>query len=274
MIDPRSSHDDGSRALGPRRRSLELEKIPYRRIARLPRDERALLVVAGAELDAAEIAVVDRARRRWCSAAATLFARQVFGATRRAPKTAAARSRSTQPVWPSGAVALARLHGKRDAARCRVAPFCDTTELTQRRRRSRRCCAEPGPRRSAGGRAPQSLHLVARRPRHRVREPDARGRRRARRAARPRAPGTSRRAVPRRRVYYAAPTALRALGAAPRPTRRLDRRLAALGERASEYPIDATGWLLVELVKHLIELAAGSLVRVARWPAPYQAAAS
>jgi peptidoglycan/xylan/chitin deacetylase (PgdA/CDA1 family) len=47
-----------------------------------------------------------------------------------------------------------------------------------------------------------------------------------------------------------------------------------MGTKASEYPIDATGHLVVELVKHLIKLAAGSLVRVARWPAPYQAAAS
>jgi peptidoglycan/xylan/chitin deacetylase (PgdA/CDA1 family) len=54
----------------------------------------------------------------------------------------------------------------------------------------------------------------------------------------------------------------------------LDQRLAAMGDQASEYPIDATGYLVVELVKHLIKLAAGSLVRVARWPAPYQAAAS
>src|SRR5262249_54782625 len=40
------------------------------------------------------------------------------------------------------------------------------------------------------------------------------------------------------------------------------------------YPIDATGWLLIELVKSLIRRAAGWLVRLERWPAPFTAAAT
>lgn len=56
---------------------------------------------------------------------------------------------------------------------------------------------------------------------------------------------------------------------------RLDRRLAAAaGEQVSTYPADATGWLLLELLKHLIRLAGGSLMRLERWPAPYRSAAT
>jgi hypothetical protein len=41
----------------------------------------------------------------------------------------------------------------------------------------------------------------------------------------------------------------------------------------SDYPIDGTGAVLIELLKGLIVLAQGSLVRLARWPAPYRCAA-
>ena len=73
-------------------------------------------------------------------------------------------------------------------------------------------------------------------------------------------------------VYYAAPRRLRdAIQVAS--YRMLDRRIEALGARASEYPVDATGWLVIELVKTLIGRAAGSLLRIARWPAGYRSAA-
>ena len=45
-------------------------------------------------------------------------------------------------------------------------------------------------------------------------------------------------------------------------------------DRAAEYPVDPAGWLILELLKAVIRDAAGSLVRVARWPAPYRAAAA
>src|SRR5262249_57428058 len=54
---------------------------------------------------------------------------------------------------------------------------------------------------------------------------------------------------------------------------RLDRHLRGLGERASTYPVDPSGWLLVELLKTLVRRAAGELVRLAHWPAPYESAA-
>jgi len=74
-------------------------------------------------------------------------------------------------------------------------------------------------------------------------------------------------------VYYAAPEALR------RQVQRrwyetLERRLAALGEAASSYPIEPTGWLLAELLLGLVQRASGGLVRIARWPSPYGAAAT
>ena len=49
---------------------------------------------------------------------------------------------------------------------------------------------------------------------------------------------------------------------------------AALGARASTYPVDTTGWLLVELLKALVRRAGGELVRLARWPAPFDSAAT
>jgi peptidoglycan/xylan/chitin deacetylase (PgdA/CDA1 family) len=56
--------------------------------------------------------------------------------------------------------------------------------------------------------------------------------------------------------------------------RRVQGNLAALGAAASEYPVDAAGWLLLELLRALVGEAAGGCVRLARWPAPYGAAAA
>ena len=69
-------------------------------------------------------------------------------------------------------------------------------------------------------------------------------------------------------LYYRAPEAVR---------RRVQRRSYArlmrrLGPTASTYPVDATGWLLLQLVTGLIRRAAGRVVRIAAWPAPYAAA--
>lgn len=74
-------------------------------------------------------------------------------------------------------------------------------------------------------------------------------------------------------AYYRAPEALRRL-AQRRAYRGLLRTLAPLGPRASAYPVDASGWLLVETLLALVRRAAGGLVRLARWPAPWGAAAA
>jgi hypothetical protein len=74
-------------------------------------------------------------------------------------------------------------------------------------------------------------------------------------------------------AYYRAPEALRRL-AQRRAYRGLAAALDALGERASTYPVDPSGWLLVELLLGLVRRAAGGLVRLARWPAPFDSAAA
>jgi peptidoglycan/xylan/chitin deacetylase (PgdA/CDA1 family) len=74
-------------------------------------------------------------------------------------------------------------------------------------------------------------------------------------------------------AYYRAPEGLRRL-VQRRAYRGLEARLAALGAQASQYPVDAAGWLCVELLLGLVGRAAGGLVRLARWPAPWDAAAA
>ena len=82
-------------------------------------------------------------------------------------------------------------------------------------------------------------------------------------------PGATRSALA---LYYRAPDAVRRV-VQRHSYARLDRHLRTLGARASTYPVDPTGWLLVELMKALIRRAGGVLVRVAHWPAPYESAA-
>jgi peptidoglycan/xylan/chitin deacetylase (PgdA/CDA1 family) len=74
-------------------------------------------------------------------------------------------------------------------------------------------------------------------------------------------------------AYYRAPEMLRRL-VQRRAYRGLEAALATLGERASSYPVDAAGWLLVELILGLVRRAAGGLVRLGRWPAPFASAAA
>jgi peptidoglycan/xylan/chitin deacetylase (PgdA/CDA1 family) len=83
-------------------------------------------------------------------------------------------------------------------------------------------------------------------------------------------PGATRSALA---LYYRAPDAVRRV-VQRRSYARLDRHLRSLGARASRYPVDPSGWLLIELLKALIRRAGGELVRLARWPAPYTSAAT
>jgi peptidoglycan/xylan/chitin deacetylase (PgdA/CDA1 family) len=247
---------------------FDLEKIPYRRVGSPEESSASLLVVAGAELDAAAIAVVERTTSL-VFGGGELFARQVFGASQCRTERGRCVIGLDQPVWPAGTLEIARLHGKREL-RLPVAPFCDAAELTKGT-----VLATLG-----GGRGGAGRPAIARRNRciwslvdlgtafaNLMHEEDG-----APRAADHGAwYGAARHAA--ETAYYAAPKALRRW-VQRRTYASLDQRLAALQATAAEYPIDATGYLVVELVKHLVKLAAGSLVRVARWPAPYQAAAS
>lgn len=250
---------------------LDLEKIPYRRIVAPEEASASLLVVTGDALTPAEIAVIERSPSLVLGGG-DLFAHQVFGATTPRAEFGPCTIALDQPIWPTAVAEIARQHGKREM-RIPAVPFCDTPELAKGTVLATLTMLRAG--------AAASRPAVARRNRciwslldlgtafaNLMNEDDGVART---------PPTTSAWYAAARRaaeaVYYATPDAVR--GWVQRRTyATLDQTLAALGERASEYPIDATGYLLVELVKQLIRQAAGSLVRVARWPAPYQAAAS
>lgn len=53
----------------------------------------------------------------------------------------------------------------------------------------------------------------------------------------------------------------------------LSRRVPGEGYTATRYPVDATGWLLAELIVALVRRACGSVLRLAQWPSPFDAAA-
>src|SRR4029453_1388794 len=73
--------------------------------------------------------------------------------------------------------------------------------------------------------------------------------------------------------YYRAPDAVRRV-VQRRSYARLDRHLRELGARASRYPVDTSGWFLVQLLKALVKRVAGDVIRLARWPAPFESAAT
>jgi hypothetical protein len=89
-------------------------------------------------------------------------------------------------------------------------------------------------------------------------------------AARSLRPGITRSALA---LYYRAPDAVRRV-VQRRSYARLDRHLRELGARASRYPVDTSGWLLVQLLKALVKRVAGDVIRLARWPAPFESAAT
>lgn len=244
---------------------LELEKIPYRRVASPDDTSASVLLVAG-ELEPHEVAPVERLPSLVLGGGAR-FVQQVFGASAVDTTDAGCAIGLDQPLWPSATIDVVRAHGKREL-RLPFAPRCETTDVAKGTV-------------LASFAKPAHVPAVARRNRciwsavdfgtvfaRLTDEHDGVTRQRPANAP---WHATARKLA--EVVYYAAPDALR--GWVQRRTyATLDHKLAALGDRASEYPIDATGHLVVEAVKHLLKLAAGSLVRVARWPAPYQAAAS
>ncbi|MCC6849211.1 MAG: polysaccharide deacetylase family protein [Deltaproteobacteria bacterium] len=244
---------------------LELEKIPYRRVAAVDEAGASLLVAVGELASPAEIAAIERIPSLVLGGGER-FAREVFGAPAARTELRACAIELDQPIWPAATAAIAREHDKREL-RLPAVPALDVPEITRgtllatlagsgRPAIARRngCIWSPLDLGTAFAKLTTEDDGVAR-------KPPARGPWR----------GAARRAA--ETLYYAAPDALRGW-VQRRAYATLDQRLAALGARASDYPIDATGHLLVELVKQLVKLAAGSLVRMARWPAPYHAAAS
>lgn len=244
---------------------LDLEKIPYRRVAAADEASTNLLVVTGNLGSPAEIAAVERLPALVLGGGES-FARQVFGVPSARAALASGAIGLDQPIWPEATLAIAREHGKTEM-RLPAVPLVDVAEVT-RGTVLARLTPSGRPAIARRNHCLWSLLDLGTAFANLMSETDGIARK-----APSIAPwyGAARRAA--EMAYYAAPDAVR--GWVQRRTyASLDQRLAALGERASDYPIDATGHLLIELVKQLVKLAGGALVRLARWPAPYHAAAS
>jgi hypothetical protein len=251
---------------------LDVEKIPYRRVAR-PEDGTGMLLLATAgDLALQEVAAIRR-RPALVMSGGLVFARQMFGAIDPSMQTRRCCMSLNESVWPRRVAACARSFGKTGVGLPPV-PVCEVTRTAMgttlaqlvmtgpdgyRRQpaimRNGSCvwsvvdlgtafadllteAYAPDPR---AGRVPQQFNSMMRRM--------AEG------------------------AYYCAPRLVRTW-VQRQCYARLEAQLATAPGDISEYPIDATGWLLIELVKSLIRLAAGWLVRLERWPAPFRAAAT
>jgi len=250
---------------------LDIEKIPYRRVSSAEDGSQALLIAAGGDLTPSDIAAIGR-RPAIVLGGGVRFAHEMFGARGLEVHDGPCVIGLQQPVWPGPCVAIAAAHGK-SALRIPLAPRCDSkvlargTVLAACEARAPRGGAHPAIVRtgrclwSAVDLGAAFANLVTERylPAHKQHVASSALKVRARRAV--------------EQVYYAAPQIARQW-VQTRSYAALEQQLHADGECASEYPIDATGWLLIELLKSLIRHAAGSLVRLERWPAPYRAAAT
>jgi hypothetical protein len=251
---------------------LDVEKIPYRRVAR-PEDASGVLLLATAgDLTLQEVTAIMR-RPALVLGGGPVFARQVFGASEPAMRTRRCCMSLKESVWPRRVAACGRRFGK-TGVRLAPVPVCEVTAV------ARGTTLAPLMMTSADGYRRQpgimrvdgcvwSLVDLGTAFAHLLTE-----------AYVPEAPAGY---VPERvnallqgvaqGVYYRAPRLVRTW-VQRQAYARLEAQRATLRGDTSEYPIDATGWLLIELVKGLIRLAAGWLVRLERWPAPFHAAAT
>lgn len=245
---------------------LDIERIPYRRIARLAEHDQPLLVVVGGGLSAEDSAAVA-AHPSLVLHGGALCAARLLGVSHPLSDDAPVALPLSEAVWPAGLFRLAHEFGA-PTLRLPRAPFCRVPEGADGELLAW-MVADDGT---------ASLPAVVRRDTCLWVALDL-GTAFAHLLTERYAPAVSGGGAVRgwlrgasEHAYYAAPPRLRSLlqGAAYRA---LQRRLQGLGARASAYPIDATGWLLIELVRALIVRAAGRLVRVARWPAGAASAA-
>lgn len=245
---------------------LDVEKIPYRRISKIGQPSGDLLLVADSALSPVEVASLER---QPCVVlnGGTLFARQAFGAASPSVTSKPCSIVLDAPIWPFATAELARGFGKTEL-RIPLAPLCETAHVA----RGTSMAAFGGTRNVAVlqmnrlvwsaadlGAAFANLLTENYLPRQRHHGSSSSLRQWTRRSA--------------EGAYYAAPSMVRRWVQA-RSYARLERRLEHNAGTASEYPIDATGWLLIELVKALIKLATGVLIRLEKWPAPHRAAAT
>ncbi|HVN87206.1 MAG TPA: hypothetical protein VMW17_20430 [Candidatus Binatia bacterium] len=252
---------------------LDIEKIPYRRVTSLDAQPGDLVLVAGGDLSPAEVACLD-GQTAVVLNGGSAFARAMLGATRATVRRRSSAIVLAQNLWPARVMQMAASFGK-VSLRLPIAPVCEVEAL----RDAAPLAALSLQHGSQHAQAP----AVARRD-HCVWSAVDLGSAFANlmtEAYLPAAPAraaapSSLRARMRRlagHAYYGAPDFVRNW-VQRRSHNLLERRLRGYGDQVSEYPVDATGWLIIELLKRLIIHAAGSLVRIERWPAPYDAAAT
>lgn len=243
---------------------LETEKIPYRLVATVAEATHPL-VVAARDLGAAELAALA-GRAALVLHGGARSARELLGAADAGDDERAPVLTVNGDLWPAPVATLARELGK-TTLRLPPTAVCATTSVTRGRVLATFTDGAPALVEhdrclwSAVDLGAAFTHLLTERAVPVRHEPAA---------------ASPLRVAARRLVehaYYAAPETLRR-----RAQRQwyatLERRLEGLGDAASDYPIDASGWLLAELVTALVRRLAGGLVRVSRWPAPYRAAAT
>ncbi len=254
---------------------LDVEKIPYRLLTQLQPCDGDLLVAATPDLSSDDLATLERQPWLVLNGGAR-FAQQICGAVDPHVRTAACSIAVDEPVWPRAVTDLARHFGTA-ALRIPRAPMCTAAAVSKGTVLASFAGADDGTARAAA--APPAIVQFG----HGVwsaidlgaafanlltesygREVVGKGRHFT-------APAWLRRVS--ENTYYAAPDRVRRW-VQSRYYAHLERRLERQADFVSDYPIDASGWLLIELVKRLITLAAGGLVHVARWPAPYRAAAT
>ncbi len=251
---------------------LEIEKIPFRRISNLDETSGAPIIAAASDLTADESDFL-LARRSLVLNGGAVFAQRCFDSASPGMHVGSCNIPVTAPVWPARVVARAGDLGI-NSLRLPKTTICSPSgdiegevvlpflESSGDRRRSGAALVRRGDcvwSLVNLGTAFSALMTDAYLP---LRE-----------------------GPPRRRLgphaaanllfeaYYRLPQALRSF-VQRRTYAKLDRRLKEYGDIASSYPVDGTGWLLVELTKAIIRAISGEdTVGLAKWPAPYDSAA-
>ncbi len=246
---------------------LDLERIPYSRRQNLqetPPEELPLF--AGGEIDPLEAARLEK-RPAVVLCGGEAFARRWLGAPQAIVQPSAVRLPMDQPIWPKEITSLAATH-RVDAMRIPLAPVCSTEARRPLEVLGRHLVGDTDASRisiarlgscvwSAIDLGAAFVNLT-----HEAYEP----------ATPPvHAPGRFRRAV--ESAYYQLPEIVR------RQVQRaaysmLERRLRQLGPSRTAYPVEAGGALLLELLRELLLRTGCSVPRIARWPAPFAAAAT
>ena len=250
---------------------FDVEKIPHRRIGGIAEAADAPLVVTAGELTPADIHALAQ-RPAVILGGGLAAAHHLCNARTAEVCTRPGAIALSEPVWAADTVALARAHGKAFldiplAPVCQIAGVARGTVLATlvdgASRNGGGCPAivQAGPCLWSSvdvGAAFANLLTERYLPEHKRHAPSS-------------VRAWSRRAA--ETLYYAAPDVVRRW-VQSRSYALLERQLSRSPLPVSQYPSDGTGWLLIELLKTLVRRAAGTLVRLERWPAPYRAAAT